>query len=336
VGAHKDGIEARIGQQIISWGNSDVVHAVDFLTAQDFTFYSVSADARQIGAPSVMLSYSPDDGASPLRITTVWQPVFPSSRVLRPTALPANVNLLEEERPPLALDQSEIAVKLGWSPGGWDVSLIGYRGFNHLSEPYLRAIRQDGVVDIGRRHHEWHALGAQASMTMDAWVFRLETSYVATDNRDANPRVLPSHVNAIAGVERSIGERFRIAVQSVNRAYPQFVDFAAPKGDDAAQIEINKLIAATNSQIQNYTHQVRAGATAFIGFTSEDESLEVSVAGLGYFTGGDWVLQPMVGYRLLGALKLDGGVQVFGGERGTPLRALAQQGGAFAQATYAF
>src|SRR5204863_3996456 len=72
VGAHKDGIEARVGQQIVSWGNADAVHAVDFLTAHDYSFFSVSGDARQIGAPSVVLSYSPSDGSSPLRLTTVW------------------------------------------------------------------------------------------------------------------------------------------------------------------------------------------------------------------------------------------------------------------------
>ncbi len=337
VGAHKDGIEARVGQQIISWGNSDLVHAVDFLTAQDYTFFSVSSDARQIGAPSVMLSYAPDEGASPLRITTVWQPFFPASRVLRPPDLDPRVVLLDEERGGYSLAQSEVGVKLGWSPGGWDVALIGFRGFNHLAEPYLKAIRPDQVVEVGRRHLQRHAIGTQASMTIDAWVLRFEGAYVVTENHDAsNPRQVPTHVDAIAGVERAIGERFRVGVQSVNRWYPRFVDFDSPKGDRPEEIDLNERIARVNARFQNYTHSFRPGATLFVGFTSEDESLELSVAGMTYFVGHDYVIQPMVGYRVLEALKLDAGVQVFGGSLETSLGALRRQGGAFAQATYAF
>ena len=335
-GGHVGGFEARVGQQILAWGNADGIHAIDLLTASDYSFFSVSGDAKQIGAPSVLLSLAPLGESSALRFTAVWQPVAPSSRVLVPkSAVPPNARLVDEDRLPLTLASSEAAAKIAYSPGGWDVALVGFHGWNHIAEPYPGAIRE-GVVEVGRRHHPCDALGVQASAALDAWVLRLEGAYVVTDNPSGRDRLVqPSHVDAVIGVEHPLGDRMRISAQGVARWHPRYVPLDAPY-DGAPQVAFaNRAVAAVNAKLLNYTHPIRPGASLALSYASEDESFEASVAALGYFVGFDWVVQPMVGYRFLGAVKFDVGVQLFGGEKNS-LGFLSSQSGAFAQSTYTF
>ncbi|MBS2011816.1 MAG: hypothetical protein JST00_02785 [Deltaproteobacteria bacterium] len=338
-GAHGGGFELRIGQQILSWGNSDVVHAVDFLTAQDYTFYSANADARQIGAPSVVLSYSPDDGASPFKVTAVWQPAFPSTKVFVPKGkIPAAVTVLEEERPKLSLLNSEAALKIGVAPGGWDIALIGFHGWNHVAEPYVGKIDvQAGTVEVGRRFHRYEAIGLQASVALDSWVLRFEGAYVATENPNGRNRfVQPSHIDAIAGIERPFGERVRASVQGIVKVHPRWLSLDAPHtGAGPEEIALKQALVRLNAQVLNYTHQIRPGASLAISYASEDESFEMGIAGIAYFTGFDWAVQPSIGYRLGGALKLDVGAQIFGGKQNS-LGFMSKQSGMFAQATYTF
>jgi len=333
-GAHKDGFEVRIGQQMVTWGNADVVSAVDLLTARDYTFFSATPDANRLGAPAVMATYAGDE--SPLRLALVWQPVFTSSRLLLPKReLPSNVVLLQEERPSFALADSEIGVKIGWAPGGWDISLIGFRGFNHTAEAFLKSAAPDRI-EIGRKHNPYLAAGVEASVATGSWVLRFGGAYVATENHDGkNPTIQPTHIDAIAGVERPLGDRFRISAQAIVRAHPLFLPPSKAKSDVAPLTPVMRGIAEANSVLLNYTHVVRPGGTLRIGYQSEDESLEIELAGLAYAVGFDWVVQPQISYRPIAALRLQAGVQMFGGKKNS-LGSLEGYSGAFAQSTYTF
>lgn len=345
-GAHGAGFEVRIGQQILSWGNADVVHAVDFLTAQDYTFFSANADAKQIGAPSVVLSYSPNDGTSPFKMTAVWQPAFPATKVLIPKGkVPVGVTILDEERPKLSMLNSEAAVKIGWAPGGWDIAVIGFHGWNHIAEPYVVEAKQtpEGPsATIGRRFNQINAVGLQASVALDSWVLRFEGAYVATQNMDGRNRLIqPSHIDAIAGIERPFGERVRASLQGIVRVHPYWMSLDAPYVTRAKTPEqfveagAQEGAARLNAQVQNYTHQIRPGASLALNYASEDEALEIGVAGIAYFVGFDWAVQPSIGYRFFDALKIEVGAQIFGGKQNS-LGFLNKQSGFFAQATYAF
>ena len=318
-----------MGQQIIAWGNADVVNAVDLLGARDYTFFSAVPDAQRIGAPSVMATYAPDADTSPLRLSLVWQPVFPASRLLVPKGLlPPGVVLLPESRPTPSLAASEIGVKIGWAPGGWDVALVGFRGYNHVSEPFVASV-SPSEIEIGRTFHGYVAGGLEASYAAGDWVFRFEGAYVVTQNGDGrNPRIQPTHVDAIAGVERPFGERVRASAQAIVRAHPHWMSPAALGGLDGA-------VAQVNAVMLNYTHVVRPGGTLRVTYTSEDESLEIGAAGMAYAVGFDWAVQPEIAYRPIEPLKLTAGVQVFGGQKNS-LGALEPYSGVFAQSTYAF
>ncbi len=341
-GAHAAGFELRIGQQILHWGNADVVHAVDLLTAQDYSFYSADPDARDIGAPSVVLSYSPDDGSSPFKATAVWQPVFPASRLGTPRsprskgALPPQVTLLDDERPRLSMLASEAAVKIAWAPGGWDVALIGFHGWNHLAEPYVAKV-ENGAAVIGRRFHRYEALGAQGSAALGAWVLRFEAAYVITENDDGkDPLVQPSHLDAIAGIERPFGEHVRTSVQGIVRWIPRFASHDTPPRGMRPDLALATRAAGdVNARVQNYTHEARPGASVAVSVSTDDEALEVGASGLAYFVGFDWAVQPNLRWRPTQALAIDVGAQIFGGHRNS-LGFLHEQSGLYAQAAYAF
>ena len=45
----KNGWEAKLGQQIIPWGKSDIINPTDFLTAKNYTFFNPDQEVRRLG-----------------------------------------------------------------------------------------------------------------------------------------------------------------------------------------------------------------------------------------------------------------------------------------------
>jgi hypothetical protein len=85
----RNGWEARLGQQIVPWGNADGFNPTDLLSSWDMRFFSGDPEVRRAGAPMLWAAWTPNDGESPLQLTAVATPVFTSSHVLmRPDLLP--------------------------------------------------------------------------------------------------------------------------------------------------------------------------------------------------------------------------------------------------------
>lgn len=330
--AHGHGLDFRVGQQIIAWGNADGVNVLDLLSATDFRFFSADPDVRKIGAFATRLSWVPgEDG--PVEITLVWQPVAPVSSLLFPASLiPQGVTLAEPVRPKPSLSNSEVGGKIQYNGSGWDIAAIGFYGYNHLPEFYLARQDATGIV-IGQSNYRYLATGGEASLSTGKWVFRAEGSYVFTEsNRGAIAFIQPSYFGGILGIERPFGERVRVNAQGVIRYYPYWTDPIQQVGRDPAL----QGIAAANSITQNYTDPLRPGATLRIAYTSESEAFEAEVFGLAYFTGFDYVVRPAVGYHLSDAFKLQLGAEYFGGDRTRSIGSLHPFSGVFTQATFTF
>jgi hypothetical protein len=331
--AHGSGLEFRVGQQIISWGNADGVNVLDVLTATDFRFFSADTEVRKIGALSTYFSWVPGkDG--PVEIALVWTPVAPQSTLLfPPSIIPAGVTLAEPVRPKPSLGNSEVAAKITLTGTGWDIAAVGFYGFNHLPEFYLA--RQDPTtgITIGRTNYHYLVTGGEASYSSGKWVFRFEGGYTFTEsNRGAIAFIQPSYLGAIAGLERPLGERFRLNAQGLVRYYPFFKNPTAQAGDSPAL----QGIAQANAIVQNYTDQARPGATLRLAYLSEGESVEAEIFGLYYFIGNDYVVRPLVGYRFSEAFKLQLGAEYFGGKETKSIGSLHRFSGVFLQATFLF
>lgn len=336
-GAHDDAVEVRIGQQMVSWSNADLAMPLDLFLARDYTFFSATPDAQKIGAPSVLFSVAPPAEVTPLRLAAIVQPVAPVSKMLVPPGLlPAIVQLDPVSHPTMSIANTEIGVKLGWAPGGWDAALVGFRGFNHVPEAFLVSATPQEVV-VGRTLRPILAGGLQASATAGDWVLRFESAYVSTENDDGrDSRKQPTHVDTTVGVERPLGDRFRVQTQGIARVHPRWLTPDLAPADNKALLPVERAIANANAVTFDYNHQVRPGATLRLAYTSEDERLEIELAGMAYFVGFDWVVQPQIAWRVLDALELRAGVQMFGGHHDGALGALHDYSGAFAQSTYTF
>lgn len=329
---HGHGLELRIGQQILSWGNADGINVLDLLSATDFHLFSADAEVRKIGAFSTYFSWVPGENG-PFEIALVWTPVFPSSTLLfPPTLIPAGVALAEPVRPKFALENSELAAKLTYTGAGFDIAAVGFYGYNHLPEFYLAKRDATGIA-IGQTNYHYLATGGEASLTQGKWIFRLEGSYVFTESsRGDIAFIQPSYVGGILGIERPLGDRVRASAQGVARYYPYFIDPVVRVGPDPAL----QGVALANAIVQNYTDQFRPGATLRLAYTSEGESFEAEVFGLYYFVGNDYLIRPMVGYRFSDAFKVQLGAEYFGGNQAHSVGSLHAFSGVFAQAAFFF
>ncbi len=329
VGAFDGGFEVRVGHQIVTWGNADLVSSLDLFTARDYTFFSATPEAQKLGAPSVTASFAPPAEKTPLRVAAVVQPVFPTSRMLVPPTLPPNVVVDAERLPRPAIQNAEVGAKIGWAPGGWDAAIVAFRGYNHVPEAFFVGA-SNGAIEIGRTYRPIVAMGFEASATSGEWVLRAEGAYTVTENDSgADPRKQPTHADLVLGADHPLGDHVRVQAQAMARAHPRWL---AP-----AKIAnpLDQAIAKANAVTFDYTSAVRPGATLRASWTSEDERLEVELAAMAYFVGFDWVVQPMLAWRVFEPFEVRAGVQIFGGQQNS-LGALHDYSGAFAQATYTF
>ncbi|MCE9572555.1 MAG: hypothetical protein K8W52_05315 [Deltaproteobacteria bacterium] len=333
VAMRKRGWLVRAGQQIIPWGSSDVVNPTDFLTARDYRLFVVDAEQSRTGALSVMVSHA----SRHLEATLVATPVFAASTILVPAdALPAGVTLDPAATPSAAVLDTEVAAKLKLSGEGWDLGLVGFRGWNHTPEFELVSATATSVV-MRQTHHRILAAGLDGSASAGKLVFRVEGAFVLTDNRDGtDPTIQPSYAFGVVGVERPLGDRVRIQAQVIARAYPSWTAPADATGTDPATTAGRQAVAAANALLLDYQDQQRPAATLRIAYTSEDERIEAEIFAAMNLVGNDYLIRPLIGWHPAEAVSIQVGLDGYGGPIDRPLGALHPFGGAFAQVAYTF
>jgi hypothetical protein len=337
VGIGNERIDLRIGQQIIPWGNADVVSPSDLLTVRDLTFFSADPEANRLGVLSARASWTP---VGPLNLVLVWTPVAPASTLLVPPGLlPPNVTLQSLRQPSPTLANSEVAARAGLTGHGWDIAVLGFRGWNHTPEFELRGIEPAGQIDIGTTQHAYLAAGLEGSASLSRWVFRLESTFVRTDNPSGNnPLVQPTHWDTVAGAETSfLDQHLRLQGQALTRIHPGYTSPDAATGPDATTTVVNLAIAHANAILLNYVSQVRVATSLRVAYATTNDKFGLEAFGLVDLEGEhDFLIRPLATYHATDALKFDLGAEIYGGPKSSPLGALGDYRSAFAQATYEF
>jgi len=333
------GFEFRGGMQILPWGKSDAFNPTDFLTAKNFTFFNPDDEVRRIGATSIWLGWTPSQGTSPLTFTAVWQPVLPKSELLIPAGvLTSNVSpTINVEAPTTSLDNSEGALRVSYAGVNWDASAVIFRGYNHM--PEFALVSGTGVVPVTVKQvfHRIQAAGGDISFTWGSFIFRAESAYIWSENNDGtNPLIIPSRWDAVLGVERPIGDRFRAQVQFINRYFPNFTAPTQLIGTDPFLAAVNSQIAQNNALLLNYQDQERPSATTRLSYTHDEKGIEAEIFGVVNFVGGDYLLRPKFSYLLTDALKATIGADYYGGPGTRPLGALKTYNAAFTEVKYSF
>jgi hypothetical protein len=336
VGARNEKLDFRIGHQIIPWGNADVVSPTDFLTARDLTFFSSDPEANRLGVLSARTIWTP---LTWLGFEIVLTPITPVTRLLLPPALlPPGVAFIPTQQPQARLENIEAAERITINYKSWDLSVLAFRGFNHVPEVALRGVRADGSLDLALVQHTYRALGLHSSLAAGGFVFRVESAYVKTENNSGNnPLIQPTHWDSVVGAERSFfDQRLRVQVQSISRYYPRSPS-STVTGVDPNTAAVLNAIGSANSILQNYIHQFRLAESLRVAYATSDDKLAAEVfVVLNVVNQSDFIFRPLVSYRPSDALKLDVGAELYGGPRGTPLGALSSFNGVFTQGTYTF
>lgn len=316
--------ELRAGKQILPWGKSDAVNPTDYLTAKDYTFFNPDEETRRLGATSTRVTWTPSSGFS---TQLVWTPVAPHSSFLVPAELlPAGFTRSAFSPPTANLSNSEVAFKAEVTGDGWDLGASAFRGLNHL--PFLAERSRAGTilapqVDLGQELQGVVAGGLDASAASGSWIWRIETAYVLTRTRQ-------DHWDAVLGIERPLGDRFRIHAQLLWRLLPEFSE----PGDVADPL--TAAIARANAMLQGFQYRQREGATFRISYESPGTELRIEFFAMGYFRGGDYYAQPRVSYGLSDALRASVGLDWYGGPRDRTLGSLQEFKSAFTELKYQF
>ncbi len=169
-----DGIDVRVGRQIIDWGSADrfnptsVINGLDLEDYQDF--------GRRVANEMVNITFAPDwevEGEetpifSEFQFQVVWVPVFRSGlipesseyifggpdqfrRFVRSSTLKRLVDLqqayvdnkgailydVKVHEPSLSIENSQVGVRLGFSLLGVDLNFMGYYGYDHNMQPRI-------------------------------------------------------------------------------------------------------------------------------------------------------------------------------------------------------
>lgn len=317
----KNSWDFRAGRQIISLGKTDVITPTDFLIGHDFRRFTPETESRRIGADGVMLSFTPQEGASPFNLTAVWNLDFAKSKLLLPPgSTTANSQLLEVEDPPVTFENSEVLLKASWIQSSYDFSLKYFRGWNHT--PQLTKGQVTGnfnpLVQIQPQFTKIQSLGFDTSLNLEQWVVRFETAYTRTSNDQASTALYqPSHLDAVLGLERSILENWRLQAQAVARYFPRYLDPNSETGAGLVDTTINRALAKANALVQAYDRSWKAGATLRIAYGSQEANWNPEIFVLSYPATDELFIRPRLLYRLTQSLQLDVGMDRYLGPKET-------------------
>ncbi len=331
----------REGRQIISWGKSDGINPTDYFSARDFGFVNPEDDVRRLPGDAFTVNWTPENGTSPFSFIFVWQYIFPQGKALiPPSAIPANIILGGPTEVPVTLENSEFGIKSSYAGQGWDISLSGFRGWNHqpeFTESSRQIVGPSVLVNMAQVYRKVSAIGADGSKSFEKWVLRFEGAYIKTENDDAvTPLSIPSHIDAVVGAEHPMGRDFRIQPQIFIRYFPRYASLDQVVGGDPVSIEINRQVAAANALLLQYQDRTRPSGSFRVAYTPEGSDWNGEVFFIYNFAGGDYLIKPQVTYRPVDNLRFIVGADQYGGDLNKPLGSLRAYNSIYFEGKYFF
>ncbi len=337
----QDSLIVRAGKQIIAWGKSDGVNPTDYFSAHDYSYLNPDDEVRRISGLALLLSFTPDAGGSPWTFTFVSQFMFPQGLALIPPALiPNGITIGGAPQYAVNFDNTEYGFKTNYSGRGWDASLSLFRGFNHQEQFSLTQYQLNGsnlVANFSQIFNRVLAVGVDGSKNFGKWVARLEGAYFRTDNDSAlNMLSIPSHLDAVAGIERPVGDDFRISGQLLIRYFPNYSSLTQAIGPDLFSQQLNLQLASANALLLQYQDRTRPSGSLRLAWAPGDTDWSAEVFYIYSCAGGDYLVRPQVNYRPIDNFKLTLGSDNYGGDPAKPLGSLKPYNSVYFEAKYDF
>jgi hypothetical protein len=335
-----DGIDFRLGEQIIPWGKSDGINPTDYFTAKKYTFLNPDDEVRRVGAPAVNLNLTPDSGKSPFTAQFIFEPAYAQTELLIPSQLipqGLTVNRNPSEAGPFGPQSMEYGIRLSFQKSNFDFSISAFKGFAAIPEFVFNPA--SGAVDSINAPEK--AFGADASLTLGDYIIRFESAVHLPDNGTSEDPLFgyvePDHWDSVVGIETPFLTDFRAQVQFLYRYHLYFRGSPTPNSDNPLVDSVMAGIARANATLLNYQHQGNPGASIRFAYAKDSSAWTGELFFVGYFAdGSDYLIRPQVGYVPGENWKLLVGVDYYGGEVTRPLGALHELSDVFFEAKRVF
>lgn len=337
----KNGMEFKAGKIIIPWGKADGLNPTDFLTAKNYTFANPEEEYKRIGAGAIEWIFTPMQGTSPFTYTLVFIPKSPYSKLLiANNTLPSSFTLGSYQAPSATINNSEQAIKIAYNQSSWDLSISGYRGYNHMPEFVLGSVGGTALsptFSLYQTIRKQQAIGNDFSISFDNWIIRQEAAYVWTENNSGeNPMTIPKHIEGVVGIEKPLFTDFRFQAQYFARFFPNLKGPADAPGANAIEKAGNQAVASTNALLLNYQNRYRPTTTLRFGYNHPSLTWDAEIFGAYNFIGGDSLLRPKASYLFTDAFRLTLGADRYAGPSDRPFGSLTSFNCIFLEAKYTF
>jgi hypothetical protein len=299
--------DLRVGRQILAWGKTDLVNPTDHLSPRDFTDPLESDDERlgvwgirprlQLGdllwegviVPAFTASLLPFDSPR-------WSPPFPprTPSPVDPTQSIALSYEVTSGEPATTFANTQYATKVSGSVRGWDLSASYFDGWEdvpHVRRELTITGAGTGTVRVTPEYLRKRAVGGDVATVAGAFTVRGEAAYI-----ELEPGSGPDHFQYVLGVERTLGD---MLARGGTFVLVQWIHTVLPGDFVAAPLDFNYVFQkSTTLRVQR-----NLSATA-----------QVAVEGLYDWARRGYYLQPSASHRFGDHVRIEGFVDLLGGD----------------------
>ncbi len=211
-----DGLDIKIGRQIVVWGKSDNIRVTDVLNPLDYRQPGL-VDIRDLRLPVTMtrLDYYWDNWN--LSGLIIHEPRFDKTPVFGSDFFPGATPLPETEKPGWSLDNQQYGLALNGVFSGWDIALYTASIFDQRT--HLEAT--GGTAPV-RKHGRISMAGIAANIALGNWLVKAEMAWLDGLQFTNLPGEQKSRFDTLIGVEYSGFSETTISLEMANR---HLVDF---------------------------------------------------------------------------------------------------------------
>ena len=291
----------RLGRQHVIWGEMVGLFFADVVSARDTReFYLPEFDQLRIPQWAARAEYFMDDVHAEL----LWIPFPAIDNIGKPGSdfygfVPTvpNYRIAGEERPEQRLGNSNWGARLSTLVSGWDMSAFFYRSTD-VSPTYYGSVDLTGgapVVVFTPRHDRIRQVGGTFSKDLGGAVFKGEL--VHTHGRALNTAdpAAPNGLHETDMADMVVG--LDVPVRDVWRVNGQLFGRRHFSADPLTGVDANE-----------------TGYSLLLN-RSFGDSLEAEVLYVATFNRGDFMVRPKVVWQMDPLWRLQGGVDLFGGDR---------------------
>lgn len=294
-------IDLSVGNQVVSWGSTDVLSPVDVLNPRDLSYPIADPAKQKLATPMIRAVAHASGGVT---VDVVLVPVFVASEVpgvrwqpgldLPPGVIIVGLSDPVVARPAVELANMQFGVRATLDlniGGGADVSAMYYRGFRHLPSvayvPVPTAEPGQFIVQPLLAYDPIQVLGLDFSAVVGQFVLRGEAAYTITGEPATLPGGLPTPVGAdafdlVLGIETNLPGGPFVSLQGVYQHTAAGASAMVP-GGPAPEAD-NRF------------------STALITTYEASNRLGLDMAWLHSWSDGSGVLRPSLSYTLADGL----------------------------------